>query len=124
MPGAKEGIDALLKKGYELHLVTSRPEVIKPQTEKWIKAHFPGKFTDLHHAFNPNIHKKDSKKKKWEICKEIGAGVLIEDFLPNAIGCSENGIKVYLMDAPWNQVEDLPENVVRVKSWKEIVEKV
>jgi uncharacterized protein len=120
--GAQEGIDALLKKGYELHLVTSRPEAIKPQTEQWIAKHFPGKFTDLHHAFNPNIHKKDSKMKKWEVCKEIGAGVLIEDFLPNAIGCAENGIKVFLMDTPWNQTDDLPESIIRVKSWMEIVE--
>lgn len=120
VPGAKEGIDELLKKGYELHLVTSRPEAIRPQTEKWIEKNFPGKFTNLHHAFNPNIHAKGSKMKKWEICKEIGAGVLIEDFLPNAIGCSENGINVLLMDAPWNQTEDLPTNVVRVKSWEDI----
>lgn len=124
VPGAKEGIDELLKKGYELHLVTSRPEAIKPQTEEWIKKHFPGKFTDLHHAFNPNIHPKGSKMKKWEICKEISAGLLIEDFLPNALGCAENGIKVLLMDAPWNQVEDLPEGVVRVKSWKEIISRL
>ena len=122
VPGAKEGIDALAKKGYELHLVTSRPGAIKEVTEKWIEEHFPGKFTDLHHAFNPNIHAKGSKKKKWEICKEIGAGVLIEDFLPNAMGCSENGITVYLMDTPWNQQDDLPSNIIRVKSWMEIVE--
>ena len=124
VPGAQEGIDALIKKGYELHLVTSRPEAIRPQTEGWIAKHFPGKFTDLHHAFNPNIHKKGSKMKKWEICKAIGAKVLIEDFLPNAIGCAENGIKVFLMDAPWNQADDLPEGIIRVKSWKEIVRKL
>lgn len=121
VPGAKEGIDALLKKGYELHLVTSRPGAIKKVTESWIAEHFPNKFTNLHHAFNPNIHKPGSKKKKWEICKEIGAEVLIEDFLPNAIGCAENGIKVYLMDTPWNQTDDLPIGIIRVKSWKEII---
>jgi uncharacterized HAD superfamily protein len=124
VPGAQEGIDALLKKGYELHLVTSRPEAIQKQTEGWIANHFPGKFTNLHHAFNPNIHKDGSKKKKWEICKEIGAGILIEDFLPNALGCVENGIKVLLMDTPWNQTDHLPENIIRVKSWEEITKKL
>jgi len=124
VPGAKEGIDALINKDYELHLVTSRPEAIKPQTVEWIDKYFPGKFTDLHHAFNPNIHEKGTKKKKWEVCKEIGAGILIEDFLPNAIGCAENGIEVFLMDTPWNQTEDLPDGIFRVESWKEIVEKL
>lgn len=118
--GSIEGVDALLEKGYELHLVTSRPGVIEKDTRVWIENHFSGKFTDLHHAFNQKIHKEGSKKKKWEICKEIGAGVLVDDFLPNALSCAENGITVYLMDAPWNQTEDLPENVIRVKSWKEI----
>ncbi len=120
VPGAKNGIDALLKKGYELHLVTARPTVIKPETELWINKHFPDKFTDLHNAFNSNIHQEGSKKKKWEICKEIGASVLIEDHLENAIGCAENGIRVYLMDTPWNQTENLPPEVIRVKSWEEI----
>ena len=119
--GAKEGIDALVKKGYELHLVTSRPSVIQKDTEEWIMQHFPDKFTNLHHAFNQNIHKEGSKKKKWEICKEIGAEVLIDDYLPNALSCSENGIKVLLMDAPWNQVEKLPKGVTRVKGWDEIL---
>ncbi len=122
--GAVEGVDELLKRGYELHLVTSRPGVIEKDTRAWIEIYFKGKFTGLHHAFNQKIHKEGSKKKKWEICKKIGAEILIDDFLANALSCSENGIKVFLMDAPWNQTEHLPENVLRVKSWEEIIKKL
>ncbi len=122
VPGAIEGVGALLKKGYILHLVTARPTIIQKDTEKWINKFFPQKFINLHHAFNKNIHKEDSpKKKKWEICKEIGARVLIDDHLDNALSCVENGIKVLLMDAPWNQVENLPKGIKRVKGWEEIL---
>ena len=114
----------LIKKGYELHLVTSRPGAIEKDTKTWIENHFPGKFKNLHHAYNSHIHKPGSKKLKWEICKEIGAEILIDDFLTNALSCAENGISVFLMDNPWNQTEDLPANVIRVKSWKEILAKL
>lgn len=124
VPGAVEGVDALIKKGYELHLVTARPSAIRPETEEWIERYFPKKFTGLHNAFNSYIHEEGSKKKKWEICKEIGAVIHIDDFLSNALGCAENGIKTFLMDAPWNQADDLPEGVIRVKSWKEIIRKM
>lgn len=124
VPGSVAGVDALFKKGYELHLVTSRPKAIRLETESWIEKYFPGKFTGLHNAFNSYIHEEGSKKKKWEICKDLGAQLLIDDFLSNVLDCAEHGITGILMDGPWNQRQDLPKNVIRVKSWKDIVEKL
>lgn len=120
VPGAIEGVNNLLKKGYELQIITARPPFYKEVTVEWVGKHFPDKFKQIHFAFNP-FNKNSEKLTKAQICKQIGAKVLIDDNLVNALDCAKNGILVYLMDAPWNQVEDLPSNIVRVKSWSEIV---
>jgi hypothetical protein len=38
------------------------------------------------------------KKTKSEVCKEIGANILIDDALSNANDCADNGIHVILFD--------------------------
>lgn len=120
--GAIEGVQSLLDKNYELQIVTARPPYYKEKTVEWVERHFPDKFKQIHFAFNP-FNKNSERLTKAQICKQIGAGVLIDDNLVNAVDCAENGITVYLMDAPWNQVEDLPGNIIRVESWEEIVER-
>lgn len=118
--GSFEGINKLLKKGYQLEIITARPSTYRDATVEWVTKHFPKKFDQIHFAFNP--YNKDSEPvTKAQICKKIGARVLIDDNIDNALDCAKNGIKVLLMDAPWNQVEDLPKGIIRVKSWKEIV---
>jgi len=46
---------------------------------------------------------------------------MIEDSPEQAKDCASNGIDVLLLDRPWNQIA-LPENITRVRSWKEITE--
>lgn len=122
--GSKEAIDNLIKKGYEPHIVTSRPEMIKKDTEEWIDRHFPNKFHKLHYSYNKYLEPSFKNKTKAEICKMIGARILIEDNLDLAVDAAQNGIIILLMDAPWNQTESLPDNIIRVKSWEEILEKI
>jgi uncharacterized HAD superfamily protein len=116
--GAVDGLKKLIEMGFDLHLVTARPQIIEEETRKWLSVHFKDIYLPIHftHPGTGNSH----HLKKSEICKEIGAEILIDDHMENALDCAENGIKVFLMDAPWNQTEDLPPNVVRVKSWKDI----
>ena len=121
--GAIEGINKLLEKGYELEIITARPPYYREITVEWVEKHFPEKFKQIHFAFNP-FNKNSERLTKAQICKQIGAEVLIDDNLVNALDCAENGIMVYLMNAPWNQTQDLPKNVVRVESWEEIVKKL
>ena len=49
--------------------------------------------------------------------------LIIEDSLETAEECASSGLRVLLFDCPWNQNSNLPEGIMRVKSWKEIVEK-
>lgn len=120
--GSQSGMKKLIKMGFEPHLVTARPQIIEEETRKWLSAHFKGIDLPIHFT-HPGTGASHHFKKS-EICKEIGAEILIDDHIENALDCAENGIKVFLMDAPWNKQEDLPEGVVRVKSWKEITGKL
>jgi 5'(3')-deoxyribonucleotidase len=120
-PGAIEGIKKLIEKGYAPHFVTARPETLKKETKLWLKKHF--KDIDFPVFFTHQASGMPSLKKS-EICKTIGAEILIDDYIENAIDCAQNGIRVFLVDAPWNQTDGLPENVVRVKSWEEITSKL
>ncbi len=118
--GAKSGIEKLIALGFTPHLVTARPQIIEKETRKWLDIHFKGLSMPIH--FTHNLDGK--QRKKSEICAGIGAKFLIDDHIDNALDCAKNGIVVYLIDAPWNQVDHLPQNIIRVKSWKEIIGKV
>lgn len=117
MPEAKEAISELSKNN-ELMIVTSRPQKKETQTKKWIEKHIP-------EIKNINFIRQEyggESKTKGEVCKELGAEILIEDNLDYAKSCIDKSIKVLLFDYPWNQEENLNPLITRVKSWKEILE--
>ena len=107
----------LLKENHKLVIVTSRSTI--EETKIWINKHFPNIFDNIY--FSYNYYTKEGSKTKSEICKELNVDILIEDSLDYARECSDKGIKVFLFDAPWNQCEELPENIIRVKDWNEIL---
>lgn len=116
MEGSNEGI-RLLSKNHQLHAITSRPGYLHDKTKESLNKHFPNSFLGLHFSMK-------KIKKKSEICKDLGINLLIEDSLEYAKECASEGVKVLLLDSPWNQSEKLPEGITRVYSWKDIVNKV
>ena len=118
--GAIEGIKKLVKLG-ELHIVTSRPEKLTlSQTMKSLNVHFSHQFTSVH--FTNYYTEYGELKAKADVCLEQGITILVDDSLNYAQECAEKGIKVLLLDKPYNQSSNLPKNVTRVFSWKEIVQ--
>ncbi len=111
-----------LAKNHELIIVTAKPPALRERTLKWLDKHYPGIFKDIHFT-NQFISKGTEKITKVEVCDQEGIEIFIDDFPHNAIEIAESGRKVFLLDCPWNQIE-LPFNIVRVYSWKEIVEKI
>lgn len=118
--GAIEAIEHLSKNN-SLHIVTARPSLIKSETHVWIDKHFKDSFKDIHFTCK-DIFDQD-KRMKSDICKELGIELFIEDSLENAMSIAGIGIPVFLIDTPWNQGELHP-LVTRVKTWKEIIEKI
>lgn len=119
-PDAINGIQEL-KKLAELHVISSRQNVLRDFTEKWIEKHFPGIFSNI--DFGNFYSFEGEKVSKLELCKRNGIKLLIEDVASHALEVS-NEIPVVLFDKPWNQEVKEGGNIVRAKNWEEIVEKV
>jgi uncharacterized protein len=120
--GSVDGISAL-KNDHTLHIITARPEQIKEKTFEWLDTYFPNVFEKV--IFTNLFYGEGVKRKKSDVCKELGVEVFIEDAFHNAHDVANAGIPVLLLDQPWNQNHtDLPPLVTRVHSWPEIVEKL
>jgi len=116
MEGAKEAIKEL-SENHELVIVTSRPQKREEQTRKWLENYIEG----IKEVFFIRQEYGGESKTKGEVCKEIGAELLIEDNLDYAESCVDEGIRVLLFDYPYNQEENISPSITRVKSWKEVL---
>ena len=116
--GALEGVKTLEDK-YALIAVTARPRSLAATTEEWLEKYFPHSFLGVEYTrkepLSPEI------ESKFSICHRRNASILIEDDLEYAEDCAENGVRVLLFDAPWNQHLKETARLVRVYSWPEIV---
>lgn len=109
-----------LSRSHDLMIVTSRPDSTQPHVHAIVKKHFPRTFERIHFT-NGYAAAKDARiRKKSEVCKEIGAAVLIDDALIHAQEVAAAGIPVLLPDRPWNR-DHTPKGVTRVHGWDEIV---
>lgn len=101
-----------------LHVVTGRSIALELLTNNMVNKFFPGIFHSV--IFTGLL---DKKRGKAEVCQELGAEFLIEDHLGHALPVAETGINVLLFgDYPWNQADELPSNVVRVKDWTAVLQ--
>ncbi|MGD9276157.1 MAG: hypothetical protein PVJ67_03205 [Candidatus Pacearchaeota archaeon] len=117
-----EGVEEILNKLFFLHkifFITSRRVSNEEITKEFLKKYFLNKPYEVY--FSGDIY--SGRKTKDEICSEIGVDVLIEDNKFFSYNCAEKGIKVFLLDKPWNQNCE-HENITRVKNWNEIIDKL
>ncbi|CAI7908374.1 unnamed protein product, partial [Closterium sp. NIES-53] len=89
----------------DLVVVTSRQHVIREPTLEWLDNHFPGVFSSVH--FGNHFALEGTPRPKSEMCRELGAEVLIDDNPRYAMECAEHGIQVLLFDwllqYPWSK---------------------
>ncbi|KAK9901259.1 hypothetical protein WJX75_002903 [Coccomyxa subellipsoidea] len=125
IPGALHSLQRL-GSTCELVVVTSRQHCIQQPTLDWVDKHFPSIFSEVH--FGNHWALEGKSKAKSEICREIGATVLIDDNPRYAVECASAGIDVLLYDwnmsYPWSKTPDGPkhERIRRVKDWIEVEE--
>ncbi len=105
----------------ELYAISARPKSIQDDTVKWIEKHYKNCFKEIHTLSDSHgVANFD----KGEFANSLDIKIFIEDSLNNALNISSYGIYVILLDKPWNQEENLPENIFRVKDWNSIIEKI
>jgi hypothetical protein len=103
IPRAYENL-VKLKDSYELHIVTARQHAVEDLTRAWINRYYPNIFADIH--FGNHYSRSGKSRSKAQMCKEIGAVMLIDDSLSYATQVSREGIQVLLFgDYAWNQVK-------------------
>lgn len=123
LPGAQVTLHKL-SKFCNLSVVTSRQNAIKDHTIEWLEKHFPGLFQEIH--FGNHFALDGISRPKSEICRSLGAHVLIDDNPRYAMECAEAGIRVLLFDYensyPWSKSESatLHPMVTKVHNWDEV----
>lgn len=123
IPGALQALKRL-SRFCNLSVVTSRQNAIKDHTIEWIEQHFPGLFQEI--QFGNHFALDGQSRPKSDICRSLGAKVLIDDNPTYAAECAEAGIKVLLFDYensyPWCKTESVAQHplVVKVHNWEEV----
>lgn len=107
---------------HELYVITSRPGFVAQESQDWLERYFPGcfkKFIILNHRSG------DAKaKSKAEACAENNVDIMVEDLADYANDCASVCKQVFLIEKPWNNRKAVSSNVVRAKSWDEILDLV
>lgn len=110
-----------LKVKYELEIITSRTNDFKEITLQMIEEFSPSIFNDIH--FVELWNEPDLKATKAHICKEIGAGYLIDDSVEHCNIAAEAGITPLLFgNWGWNREKEIHPDVVRVADWIKVRE--
>lgn len=112
VPGAKEAL-LLLRAKYNVIGITARSPERAPRLLQVVTRLFGDVFTDVHFL--------GQQKPKGDLCAKLGVRFMVDDGLHNARSVGERGIRVYLMDTPWNQCEVLPPNTIRVFHWNDVL---
>jgi uncharacterized HAD superfamily protein len=87
----------------DFHIVTSRQHFLEDATRAWIDRHYPGLFISI--LFGNHYASSGVKRSKPDMCKQLGAQLLIDDSLRYATQCSEAGIRTALFGThAWNTV--------------------
>ncbi|PCH33341.1 hypothetical protein WOLCODRAFT_135069 [Wolfiporia cocos MD-104 SS10] len=111
--GALEGLKALKEMGFRLVLVTARQIRELPQTEEWMDKHYSGIFeqiicTGMSQETLADDKAMLTKLSKADVCKKLGAKLMIDDSIENALKCAraEPPIPILLFgDYQWNKRE-------------------
>ena len=121
-------IISLLSKRERLIDVTARPVFMQGKTEKWVEKYYSGSIDKVICTGQYNLEYTPTSK--LDVCLEESVDIIIEDNLETCIACAEVGMEALLVNKPWNQSKNLPENITRVGienpdlAWKEIWQKL
>jgi hypothetical protein len=110
----------VLKKKYDLVIVTARDKRGVAITHQALDEYYPNLFKDVH--FVP-LWGGGKKATKAQICDEIGASYLIDDSFEHCSLAAEAGIEALLFGHyGWNHYQRLTSGMRRVKDWRAVSE--
>jgi len=99
-----------LRKSYSIILLTNREHQYWKAAKQWLNKHLRGCYDKLIFARD----KKDRRVPKGELCRKLGAIVLVDDEPENIYSAQKYGIQTILFDQPWNK--RVSKKVSRIRS--------
>lgn len=117
-----EAVSAVLDlaKNHELHLITARDKSVERVTMAMLDQYLPNCSTSIEHV--------GKDRSKGEVCKVLGADILIDDNMKHLIDGLAHGMPsggaLHFGDYPWNSSEVLPEGIVACSDWEAVVQEV
>ena len=106
---AVTSIPKIIKDVGSIMFVTARREKFIKPTFDWLDAHFDASFK--------LVHMSSGKKPQFILDRKFDA--FIEDRLRTANSAAELGIKIYLINRPWNVGRPVHSDVIRIDSLEE-----
>jgi 5'(3')-deoxyribonucleotidase len=110
----------LLASQHELHLITGRADFLKDVTRQLLDTYFKDCFLSVEHT-NYVLPSTSTaiRRSKGQICKSIGATVLIDDHLVHGQDAIDAQLEKVILfgDYPWNRQKELPYGIVRCVDW-------
>ena len=116
---SQEGIHMLQVLWKKLIALSGRMEDSREYTTGWLEEHYPWVFQEI----LLTDHDTPKQIPKYQIAREQGIWLMIEDNADYAIDLATHGIPTILLEAPWNTEVDTSSHlgIHRVKDWKEIL---
>jgi 5'(3')-deoxyribonucleotidase len=109
-----------LSSRYKMTVISARDPSTRGITQAWIDKYLPGVFDEIVLGIGDPMA-RGRPVTKAELCKQVGAQLLIDDQLVNARNVAAAGIDALLFgDYPWNQAGSLPPGIERVQDWPHV----
>lgn len=122
LPEAIGVLSGWRKNGHKLFIISARQNYLRADTEKWLETHYPSIFSEVH-TTDGGFGRPDGATKS-SVCLALGVKIMIEDNIKHALDCAGAGVKVILLDYPWNKRSDLPKSIIRVGSWRDVTVRI
>lgn len=117
LAGAEYAIKQLSNQ-YDIVFLTARPSYLETSTRQWLTQVFG---PDVPVYFSNNPFNETAGKTKGEMCKELGAWLLIDDNADNCRSVLEQGLEAMLFGT-YGWQRDIPQGVTKCADWPEVVE--
>lgn len=110
-----------LKQDFDIVMVTARNGIFETTTAAWLRAHFSDLFSGIVFAGNP--HDGRGYRTKGEICRELGAVLIIDDHPGNVMSAVQQGVDGILFGIhAWTRQAEAHDRVARCQDWSAVEE--
>ena len=121
LPGAQFALGRLQRK-YDIVFVTARSDDRRKDTLEWFRAWLPEVNADIHFS---NHLDKARRVSKGELCRQLGAELLIDDNFEHCRSAVDCGLSAILFgEYGWQYSAVEHEGVARCRDWQSVLERL